>query len=60
MASATEAELGELFAKFQKAISMRTSLAKMGHPHPPTQVVTDNTESNSIVNVTEKQKGPEK
>ena len=31
MESATEAELGGLFEKFQKAIAIRTSLVKMGH-----------------------------
>ena len=56
MASATEAELVGLFENCQKATSMRTALAKMGHPQPPTLVVTDNTAANSIVNRMAKRK----
>ena len=40
MASATEAELGCLFENCQKATSMRTALADMGHPQPPTTTHT--------------------
>ena len=42
MASATEAELGGLFEKYQKSTSMRTALAEMGHQQPPTPVAIDN------------------
>ena len=56
MSSAMEAKLGGLFENFQKATSMRTDLAEMGHSQPPTLVTTDNTAANSIVNETAKQK----
>ena len=35
---------------------MRTVLAEMGHPQPPSLVATDKTETNIILNGTEKQK----
>ena len=35
---------------------MRTALSYMGHQQPPTPVVTDNTSTNGIFNVTAKQK----
>ena len=54
--SSTEAELGGLFEIFQKATSMRTALADMGHQQPPTPVTTDKTAANSVVNVLAKQK----
>ena len=56
MASATEAELGGLFEIFQKANSMRTALADMGHQQPPTLVTTENVAAKSIVNGMAKQK----
>ena len=56
MESATEAELGGLLENFQKSTSMRTALSEMGHQQPPTPVAMDNTEANSIVNGTAKQK----
>ena len=56
MASATEAELGGLFEKCQKATSMRMDLVEMGHQRPPTPVTTDNTTANSIINGTAKRK----
>ena len=56
MASATEAELGGLFEKCQKATSMRTELAEMGHQQLPTPTATDNTAANSIINGMTKQK----
>ena len=54
MALATEAELGGLFEKCQKATSTQTSLAEMGHSQPPTPVETDKTEANIIVYGTSK------
>ena len=56
MASAMEAELVGLFENFQKAASMRTALAEMGHLQPPTPVEMDNAAANIIVNGTAKQK----
>ena len=54
MESATESELGGLFENFQKATSMRTDLAEMGHLQPPTLEVMYNTVENIIVNGTAK------
>ena len=56
MESATEAELGGLFEFFQKATSIRTTLAEMVHSQPPTPVAMDNTSANIIMNVMSKQK----
>ena len=56
MASATEVELGGLFENCQKATSVRTALAEMGHQQPPTPLATYNTAANSIVNRTGKKK----
>ena len=49
VASATEAELGGLFGKFQKVISMRKSLAEIGHQQPPKLVAMDNIAANCIL-----------
>ena len=48
--------IGGLFENSQKAASMRTALAEMGHQQPPTPVAIDNTAANSIVNETAKPK----
>ena len=56
MQSDTEAELGRLFEKCQKATSMKTFLAEMGHQQPPKLVATENTATSSIVNGTAKPK----
>ena len=56
MESATEAELGGLFKKCQKATYIRTALAEIGHHQPPTPVATDYTTEKIIVNGTAKQK----
>ena len=54
--SATKAELGGLFENCQKATSMRTALAEMGHLQPTTPVAMENTETSCIVNGMAKQK----
>ena len=56
MASDMEAELGRLFENYHKLTSMQTALAEMGHSQPPTPLATDDTEANSIINGTAKQK----
>ena len=56
MASATEAELGGLIEKFQKATSMRTALSEMSHPQPPTPMATNISEEHIIVNGTSPKK----
>ena len=55
MASAMKAELGVLFENCQKATSMRTALAEMGHSQPPTTLATNNILENIILNGTAKQ-----
>ena len=49
-----EEELGIFFENFQKATSIRTILAEMGHQQQPTPVATDSKVANSIVNGTSK------
>ena len=56
MVSATESELGGLFENCQKATATRTALAETGRQQPPKTAAKDNIASNSIVNVTAKQK----
>ena len=56
MASSMEAELGGLFLNGQEAVYLRTILNELGHPQPPTPMVTDNSAANSIVNDIGKQK----
>ena len=52
MSSAAEAELGALFINCRKAISVRNTLIKMGHPQLPTPIQTDNTTALGVVNNT--------
>ena len=42
MASATEAELGDLFLNCQEAVPIRITLEEMGHHQTPTPVQVDN------------------
>jgi hypothetical protein len=56
MASAAEAEVGGLFINGQAACPLRTTLEEMGHPQPPTIIVTDNQCAEGIANDTVKQK----
>ena len=41
MASASEAELGDLFLNCQEAVPIGITLEEMGHPQPPTPVQVD-------------------
>ena len=43
MSSAAEAEIGALFINSRQAIPARHLLEEMGHPQPPTPIMTDNT-----------------
>jgi hypothetical protein len=54
-ASATESELGALFLNAQEAKALQLTLAKLGHPQPPTPIHIDNTTTVIIVNNTTKQ-----
>ena len=56
LASAAEAEVGGLFTNGQTACPVRTTLIEMGHPQPPTPIVTDNECAQGIANDTVKQR----
>jgi hypothetical protein len=56
LASAAEAEVGGLFINGQAACPIRTTLTELGHPQPPTIIVTDNECARGIANDTVKQK----
>ena len=56
MASAAEAELGALFHNGQVAAPIRTCLAEMGFPQPPTPLKTDNSTAAGIINSSIRQK----
>jgi hypothetical protein len=53
-ASTTKAELGALFLNAQETKALHLTLAKLGHPQPPTPILIDNTTTVSIVNNTTK------
>ena len=42
LSSAAEAEFGALFHNTKEATPLRTTLAELGHPQPPTPVLVDN------------------
>jgi len=52
MSSASEAEIGALYMNAKDAVPMRTTLAEMDHPQPPTPIRTDNSTASGIVNST--------
>lgn len=56
VASSFEAELGALFHNGQDGAYIRNILEEMGHPQPPTRMVTDNLAANNIANDIGKQK----
>jgi Reverse transcriptase (RNA-dependent DNA polymerase) len=56
MASAAEAEVGGLFINGQAACPIRTTLEELGHPQPPTIIITDNECALGIANDTVKQR----
>ena len=56
MASAAEAELGDLFLNCQVAVPIRITLEEMGHPQPPTPVQVDNSTALVIATGTIKQR----
>jgi hypothetical protein len=56
VSSAAEAELGALFHNGKDAAWLRTTLADMGHPQPPTPMQTDNSCAAGIANDTVKQR----
>jgi len=56
MSSAAEAEIGALFHNGKEACHLRTILEEMGHPQPPTVLITDNLTAAGIANDTVKQR----
>ena len=54
--SAAEAELGGLFVNGKEAVVLRQTLTEMGHPQPPTPMITDNITADGIVNETVNQR----
>jgi hypothetical protein len=53
---AVEAEIGAVFINTKEGAVLRTTLEKLGHPHPPTPLETDNTTATGYSNGTIKQK----
>ena len=49
MASAAEAEVAGLFINANKAVPVRHTLIKMGHPQPPTPLKTNNMAAQGIL-----------
>ena len=56
LASASEAETGGMFYNCQDAVSLRTTLAEIGHPQPATRVRGDNSTAIGIANKKIKQR----
>ena len=56
MGSAAEAEIGATYLNGQEVIPIRTTLAEMGHPQPPTPMQVDNSTAEGFANDTIKQK----
>ena len=52
--SAAETEVGELFLNIKEGRVLRTTLAEMGHPQPPTLIHCDNATAAVIANETVK------
>eukprot|EP00957_Ditylum_brightwellii_P140161 10680087-Ditylum_brightwellii.AAC.1 len=56
MASTAEAEIGALYSNARKGEELRLALTEMGHPQLPTPVLTDNSTTCGIINITVKQR----
>eukprot|EP00957_Ditylum_brightwellii_P019957 1506629-Ditylum_brightwellii.AAC.1 len=52
MASTADAEIGALYSNTRKGEELRLALTKMGHPQPPTPVLTDNSTAYGTINTT--------
>ena len=52
MGSAGETEVASLYYNCKNAIPLRRALTEMGHPQPPTMVVTDNSTAEGLINKT--------
>ena len=56
LSSAAEAELAGLFLNGKEAVPQQITLEELGHPQPPTPMVTDNSTAMGIANDSVKQK----
>ena len=56
MSSAAEAEMGVAFHNTKEAVALRTTLAELGHPQPPTPIQVDNSTAAGITNRTIRQR----
>jgi hypothetical protein len=56
VSSVAEAELGGLFYNGKEAVPERITLEELGHPQPPTPMVTDNSTASGIANDSIKQR----
>jgi hypothetical protein len=56
LSSAAEAELAGLFLNGKQAVPERITLKELGHPQPPTPMITDNSTAMGIANDSVKQK----
>jgi hypothetical protein len=56
LSSASEAELAALFYNGKEGAPLRITLEELGHPQPPTPMVTDNSTASGIANESVKQK----
>jgi hypothetical protein len=56
LSSAAEAELAALFHNGKEAYAIRIILQELGHPQPPTPIVTDNSTASGIANDSVKQR----
>jgi hypothetical protein len=56
LSSASEAELAGVFRNAKAACPINATLEELGHPQPPTVIVTDNTTAAGIANDSVKQK----
>ena len=54
--SASEAELAALFHDGKEATVLRNTLHDLGHPQPPTTIITDNSTASGTANDTVKQR----
>ena len=50
MGSAGETEVASLYYNCKNAITLRRALTEMGHPQPPTPVITDNSTAEGLIN----------
>eukprot|EP00957_Ditylum_brightwellii_P025529 1930190-Ditylum_brightwellii.AAC.1 len=52
MALMAEVEIGALYSHTRKGKELHLALTKMGHPQPPSPVLTDNSTACGIINTT--------